>query len=71
MARFQARQFREGGDVVTRVGDVPVRDSNDLSSAVERYRPGEKVEVQVWREGKARELEVTLGERPLAAPQPG
>ncbi len=71
VARFQARQFREGGDVVTRVGDVPVRDSNDLSSAVERYRPGEKVEVQVWREGKARELEVTLGERPLAAPQPG
>jgi S1-C subfamily serine protease len=65
-ARFQARAFRDGGDVVTRLGRVPIEDSDDLSAAVERYRPGDVVTLQVWRDGKARDVRIKLGERPLS-----
>jgi S1-C subfamily serine protease len=65
-ARFQARAYRDGGDVVTKLGDVPVEDSNDLSSAVEHYKPGDVVPMKVWRDGKSRDVRVKLGQRPLA-----
>jgi S1-C subfamily serine protease len=64
--RFQARAYRDGGDVVTKLGDVPVEDSNDLSTAVEHYKPGDVVTLKVWRDGKSRDLRVKLGQRPLA-----
>ena len=70
-ASFQARRFKTGGDVLTRVGDTPVRDPDDLSAAIARYKPGEKVTVQVYRDGEKRDVEVTLGERPLGAPPRG
>jgi S1-C subfamily serine protease len=31
-------------------------------------KPGQKVEVTLWRAGKAKTVEVTLGERPAQAP---
>ncbi len=65
-ARFQARAYRDGGDVVTKLGDVPVEDSNDLSTAVEHYKPGDVVTLKVWHDGKSRDLRVKLGQRPLA-----
>jgi S1-C subfamily serine protease len=69
--RFQARSFREGGDIVTKVGGRPVRDSDDLSTAVQLFNPGQTVEVEVWREGKRRDLDVKLGERPLTSTSAG
>jgi len=65
-ARFQARAYRDGGDVVTKLGGVPVEDSNDLSTAVEHYKPGDVVTLKLWRDGKSRDLRVKLGQRPLA-----
>jgi S1-C subfamily serine protease len=65
-ARFQARAYRDGGDVVTKLGDVSVEDSNDLATAVEHYEPGDVVTLQVWRDGKSRDVRVKLGERPLS-----
>jgi S1-C subfamily serine protease len=64
--RFQARVFREGGDVVTRLGRTPIEDSDDLARAVEHYQPGDAVALQVWRDGKARDVRLKLGERPLS-----
>jgi len=69
--RFQARAFTEGGDIITKVGDRPVRDSNDLSTAVQAFNPGQKVKVEVWRDGKRREIEVELGQRPLSRASAG
>jgi S1-C subfamily serine protease len=69
--RFQARSFREGGDIITRVGGRPVRDSDDLSTAVQRFNPGQTVEVEVWRDGKRRNIDVKLGERPLSGSSDG
>jgi S1-C subfamily serine protease len=70
-ARFQARSFRDGGDIVTKVGKRPVRDADDLSAAVQLFNPGQKVKVEVWRDGKRREIEVELGKRPLSGATTG
>ena len=65
--RFQDRAFSEGGDIVTRIEDRPIRDADDLSEAVQLFDPGQKVTLEVWRDGEKRKIELTLGERPLSA----
>ena len=67
--RFQDRAFREGGDIITRIEDRPIRDADDLSEAVQLFDPGQKVKVEVYRDGKKRDLDLTLGERPLNPPR--
>jgi S1-C subfamily serine protease len=66
--RFQAESYRVGGDVITRVGGVKVRDDGDLSTALAARRPGEKVDVIIFRKGKKRTVSVRLGRRPLTDP---
>jgi len=57
-----------GGDVVTAVGDTPVRDASDLQEAVDGERPGARVTLRVTgADGEPREVPVTLGERPESA----
>jgi S1-C subfamily serine protease len=65
--RFQDRVVFEGGDIITRIEDRPIRDADDLSQAVQRFDPGRKVTVEVWRGGDKRKVGLTLGERPLSA----
>ena len=65
--RFQDRSFSEGGDIITRLDDRPIRDANDLSEAVQLFDPGQKVTVELWRDGDKRTVELELGERPLSA----
>ncbi len=65
--RFQDRAFSDGGDIVTRIEDRPIRDADDLSQAVQLFDPGQKVTLEVWRDGDKRKVELTLGERPLSA----
>jgi S1-C subfamily serine protease len=65
--RFQDRAFSEGGDIVTRIEDRPIHDADDLSEAVQLYDPGQKVTLEVWRDGEKRSVELELGERPLSA----
>ena len=50
----------QSGDVVQSVGDRRVAAANELQSAVARRRPGDTVQVQVWREGTRRTLSVKL-----------
>lgn len=63
-ARFQASTYREGGDVIVRLGGRTVRDPNDLSQALQRVSPGDEVPVVVIRDGRPRTLTITVGERP-------
>jgi S1-C subfamily serine protease len=62
---FQARAFRPGGDVITKVGGKAVEDSSQLAELISAYEPGDEVPIEVHRDGKTREIEVELGERPL------
>lgn len=50
------------GDVITAVNDDAVADFDDMLTALERYNPGDKVTLTLWRAGKTRKLSVTLVE---------
>ena len=62
---FQAQPFRPGGDVITKVDGKAVEDSSDLADLIADYEPGQKIPLEVHRGDDVREIEVTLGERPL------
>ena len=52
------------GDVVVRFGNDDITSSDDLSAAVRKHQPGDKVEV-TWMRGNQRQTAtVTLGSRP-------
>jgi S1-C subfamily serine protease len=48
------------GDVITRVGDRPIRNAEELVVAVREHTIGETVPVQVVRQGRQLTLQVTL-----------
>ena len=68
-ARFQARTFTDGGDIITKIDDRKIDTPDDLSEAVQLFDPGQKVRVEVYRDGKKRDLDLKLGERPLNPPR--
>lgn len=51
------------GDVIVEIAGAPVASPNELSRRVASLRPGEKASVKVLRDGKTRNLTVTLGKR--------
>ncbi len=51
------------GDIITRVNDVEIKSSHDLSSAIAGFGVGEKVTVTYVREGQTRRATVTLAKR--------
>jgi S1-C subfamily serine protease len=54
--------FIEGGDIITQVDGDPVRSRNDLFLLLDRnYRPGDTAELTVFRDGRERQINVTLG----------
>jgi serine protease Do len=52
------------GDVITAFSGEPVVDSQGLIREVARHEPGEKVDLQVLRNGKGRTVSIVLAERP-------
>jgi len=68
--RFQGQPYREGGDVITAVAGRRVRGPDELAAALARFGPDQKVEIELYRDGRRREIEVELAERP-AESRPG
>jgi putative serine protease PepD len=54
----------QAGDVVVKVDGQDVTGANDVASAIEDNKPGDKVEVTVRRGGSEQTIDVTLGQRP-------
>lgn len=52
-------------DVITKFGQRTIYDADDLAKAVKRTAPGTSVPVSVYREGKKKDLTVTIDERPV------
>lgn len=48
------------GDVIMKVGEIAIKNSADLQEHIARYRPGDKVKIEVIRDGKTMTKEVTL-----------
>jgi S1-C subfamily serine protease len=63
-ARFQARTYRTGGDVITRVDGRAIDDENALGIAVAAHQPGDEVTIELLRDGERRSVKVRLGRRP-------
>ncbi|MEL6371483.1 MAG: Do family serine endopeptidase [Pseudomonadota bacterium] len=58
-----AKAGLEPGDLITEIEGRAIESSTDLSRTVANYAPGEKVKVNVLRDGKDKIVNVTLGER--------
>ncbi|KAA0698122.1 Do family serine endopeptidase [Neorhizobium sp. P12A] len=54
----------KNGDVVTAVNGETVKDPRDLARRIGAMQPGSKVEVSLWRGGKAQSVTVDLGTLP-------
>ena len=56
-----------GGDVLTRIDGRPVADMDDVHSTLTKRRPGQKVALELQRDGKQVKVSAELGERPGTA----
>lgn len=63
--RFQAQEYRTGGDIIVAVDDEPIRTESALSAAIASKAPGDEVAVTYYRGSDKRSTTVRLGERPL------
>jgi S1-C subfamily serine protease len=59
------------GDVITKVDDTPITDSDGFISVISGYKPGQTVTLTIVRNGKTSTVKVTLGVRPASAPTAG
>ena len=56
------------GDVILAVNGKPVRNKAEVVQLLARYRPGDKVRLTLWREGRRLEVTLTMMARPRFAP---
>jgi S1-C subfamily serine protease len=55
-----------GGDILTKVDGKDITGADGLQAMVGRHKVGDKVKVELIREGKAKTVTVTLGNRPAS-----
>jgi serine protease Do len=53
----------KAGDIILTVDGKDIEDSNALLRTIAGKNPGAEIKITVWREGKSRDLGLTLGER--------
>jgi serine protease Do len=49
------------GDIITKIGDDKIENPDDLSEAVQKHKPGEKVDIKYTRDGKEQKATAELG----------
>lgn len=54
------------GDILTQVGDAPIKDTASMLTEVAKVKPGVQALVKVLRNGQEMSLNVTIGTRPSA-----
>ena len=61
-AGLRGTDLRAGqlGDIITAIDDEPVRTLQEVRLVLDRHQPGDKVEIQVFRDGETRTVTVTL-----------
>jgi S1-C subfamily serine protease len=64
VAQLGDQAIRLGGDIITAVDGRTVRTTDDLAGAVAAHKQGDKVEVELLRDGRKRTVEVELTSRP-------
>jgi serine protease Do len=51
------------GDIITEIDGEAMADNRDLMNLVARHRPGDTIDVKVFRKGDIQEFEITLADR--------
>jgi serine protease Do len=59
-----AKAGLRSGDVIVKFGDKEIKDYDSLVNTLITHQTGDKVHLQIRRDGKEQGLEVTLGQRP-------
>jgi S1-C subfamily serine protease len=62
--RFQAGAYETGGDVILSIDGHKVVNPDDLARFISLHEPGDTVSLEILRDGKREEIQVTLGKRP-------
>ena len=65
--RFQAAQYRTGGDVILQVEGRDIVGPDDLAEVIAAYQPGDEVTLTILRDDERERVELTLGKRPDSA----
>ncbi len=52
------------GDIVTKIGQYDIDDTNTFFSVLNRHKVGETVDLKVWRDGQTIDLQATFMSRP-------
>jgi S1-C subfamily serine protease len=63
----EGQSYKLGGDVIVAAAGQPVQSIADLRDVVTARKPGEKIELEVYRDGSKKTLTVTLGSQPQAS----
>jgi S1-C subfamily serine protease len=63
-AQLGGSTIQLGGDIITAVDGKPIRTSQDLAAAITGKKQGDKVTVEVLRNGTRQAIGVTLAQRP-------
>jgi S1-C subfamily serine protease len=62
--RFQAAEYRTGGDVILQVDGQNIVEENDLARVISAHKPGDKVTLTILHDNQREHVELTLGKRP-------
>jgi S1-C subfamily serine protease len=66
-ATIEGASFQLGGDIITKVNGKKVTGMEEVINVVNAASPGDKVVLGVDRDGKTKDIAVTLGVRPASA----
>ncbi len=61
-----ARAGLRRGDTITAVDGAPIKDGRELSRKIASVKPGDRVKITVWRDGRERSISVEVGKQPAA-----
>ncbi len=59
-ARFGNYLVPVGGDLITAVDGMPVREENAITKAIARRHAGDSLDLTIWRDGRTMHVKVTL-----------
>jgi S1-C subfamily serine protease len=62
--RFQAAQYRTGGDVILEVDGQKIVEDDDLAGVIAAHQPGDEVAVTVLHGDQREKVQLKLGDRP-------
>jgi S1-C subfamily serine protease len=56
---------------VTAINGTPIATSDGFIATIDKYKPGQRVTLSVQQSGQTKQVQVTLGDRPVQTPTGG